>query len=157
MEAEFHWKHQEIVGVVCQGRLGLGHYSEKRWSRADARARRGLVVQRVREAAEEERQVKAIGLASQGQWTQWDQAQERPLSWKELWQIDQGRHADTPNPRTQHQSNTLMYQGDVLVSSQLINQPHLGWREALCLSRWLTVKTGLQNEEKKGPFDGQKL
>ncbi|KAF4111690.1 hypothetical protein G5714_008721 [Onychostoma macrolepis] len=91
MEAEFHWKHQEIVGVVCQGRLGLGHYSEKRWSRADARARRGLVVQRVREAAEEERQVKAIGLASQGRWTQWDQAQERPLSWKELWQIDQGR------------------------------------------------------------------
>ncbi len=91
MEAESHWKHQEIVGVVCQGRLGLGHYSEKRWSRADARARRGLVVQRVREAAEEERQVKAIGLASQGRWTQWDQAQERPLSWKELWQIDQGR------------------------------------------------------------------
>ncbi|KAL1250851.1 hypothetical protein QQF64_018647 [Cirrhinus molitorella] len=91
MEAESHWKHQEITGVVCQGRLGLGHYSEKRWSRADARARRGLVVQRVREAAEEEWQVKAIGLASQGRWTQWDQAQERPLSWKELWQIDQGR------------------------------------------------------------------
>ncbi len=91
MEAESHWKHQEIVGVVCQGRLGLGHYSEKRWSRADVKARRGLVVQRVREAAEEERQVKAIGLASQGRWTQWDQAQERPLSWKELWQTDQGR------------------------------------------------------------------
>lgn len=91
MEAESHWKHQEIVGVVCQGRLGLGHYSEKRWSRADARARRGLIVQRIREAAEEERQVKAIGLASQGRWTQWDQAQERPLSWKELWQTDQGK------------------------------------------------------------------
>jgi hypothetical protein len=91
MEAEFYWKHQEIVGVVCQGRLGLGHYSEKRWSRVDARARRDLVVQRVHETVEEERQVKAIGLASQGRWTQWDQAQERPLSWKELWQIDQGR------------------------------------------------------------------
>lgn len=90
-EAESHWKHQEIMGVVCKGRLGLGHYSEKRWSRADARARRGLVVQRVREAEEEERQVKAIGLASQGRWTQWDQAQERPLSWKELWQTDQGK------------------------------------------------------------------
>lgn len=54
------------MGVVCKGRLGLGHYSEKRWSRADARARRGLVVQRVRETEEEERQVKAIGLASPG-------------------------------------------------------------------------------------------
>lgn len=90
-EAESHWKHQEIVGVVCKGRLGLGHYSKARWSRATARARRTLVVQRVREAAEEDRQVKAIGLASQGRWTQWDQVEERPLSWKELWQFDQGK------------------------------------------------------------------
>ncbi len=91
MEAECHWKHLETMGVVCQGRLDLGHYSEKRWSRADARARRDLVVQRLHESAEEEEcQVKAIGLASQGRWMQWDQAQERPLSWKELWQIDQG-------------------------------------------------------------------
>ncbi len=87
MFAMGHKKHFR----VCQGRLGLGHYSEKRWSRADARTRRDLMVQRVCEAAEDERQVKAIGLASQGRWTQWDQAQERPLSWKELWQIDQGR------------------------------------------------------------------
>lgn len=91
MEAESHWKHQEIVGVVCQGRLGLGHYSGCRWSKADARARRGLVVKRVREAAEEDRQVKAIGLAAQGRWTQWEQAQERPLSWRELWRTDQGK------------------------------------------------------------------
>ncbi len=91
MKAECHWKHLETVGMVCQGRLDLGHYSEKRWSRADARARRDLVVQRLHESAEEEEcQVKAIGLASQGRWMQWDQAQERLLSWKELWQIDQG-------------------------------------------------------------------
>lgn len=57
---------------------------------------------------------------------------------------------------TYHQSHTLPYQRDVLIPSQLINQPHLGWREALCLSGWLTVKTGLRKEEKKGPFDGQK-
>lgn len=67
-EAESHWKHQEIMGVVCKGHLDLGHYSEKRWSRAGARTKRGLVVQRVQEAVEEERQVKAIGLASQGRW-----------------------------------------------------------------------------------------
>lgn len=57
---------------------------------------------------------------------------------------------------TYHQSHTLPYQRDVLIPSQLINQPHLGWREAPCLSGWLTVKTGLRKEEKKGPFDGQK-
>ena len=75
-EAESYWRHQEIMGVVCKGRLGLGHYSEKRWSRADARAKRGLMMQRVQEAVEEECQVKAIGLASQGKWMQWDEAQE---------------------------------------------------------------------------------
>lgn len=91
IEAETHWKHQEIVGVLCKGHLGLGHYSTKRWSKANARTRRAFVVQRVREAAEEDRQVKAIALASQGQWTQWDQVQERPLTWMELWQIDQGK------------------------------------------------------------------
>lgn len=74
MEAESNWKHQEIVGVVSQTRLILGHYSKKRWNKADDRARRGLVVQRVCEKAEEECQVKAIGLASQERWTQWDQA-----------------------------------------------------------------------------------
>ncbi|CAJ1082823.1 hypothetical protein G5714_008721 [Xyrichtys novacula] len=62
-EAEAHWRHREIVGVVCQGRLGLGNYDGKRWSKA--KAKRAPVVQRVREAAEEDRQVKAIGLASQ--------------------------------------------------------------------------------------------
>ena len=81
----------EAPGNHGRGRLGLGHYSEKRWGRADARAKRGLVVQRVQEAVEKECQVKAIGLASQGRWMQWDEAQERPLSWKELWQTDQGK------------------------------------------------------------------
>lgn len=41
---------------------------------ASMKAKLGLIVQRVCEAAEEERQVKAIKPASQGQWTQWDKA-----------------------------------------------------------------------------------
>lgn len=49
-----YWKHQEIIGVVCQGQLGLGNYKAKSWSKADAKGRRTLVVQRVREAAEED-------------------------------------------------------------------------------------------------------
>lgn len=76
MEAEAYWKHQEIVGVVCQGRLGLGHYNTKRWSNTNAKGERELVVQRVREAAEEDRHVKAVGLTHQGDWVKWDQAGE---------------------------------------------------------------------------------
>lgn len=64
MEAEAHWKHQETVGIVCQGCLWLGNYQAKRWGKAGIRDRRGLVVQRVREAAEDDQQMKAVGPAS---------------------------------------------------------------------------------------------
>ncbi len=51
----------------------------------DAKGRRTLVVQRVRDAEEEGRHIRAVGLASQGEWMQWDQALERSFSWKKLW------------------------------------------------------------------------
>ncbi len=86
-EAESYWKDQEIIGMVCQGRLGLGNFKTKSWSKA--KGRRTRVVQRVREATEEDRLLRAVGFASQGQWMPWDQALERSLSWKELWSTDQ--------------------------------------------------------------------
>lgn len=90
-EAEGHWRHQEIVGTVCRGRLGLGNYDTKSWAKGDARVRRELVVQRVRETAEEDRRVKAVGLGSQACWVQWEGALDRPMSWKDLWGTDQGK------------------------------------------------------------------
>lgn len=38
----------------------------------------------------EDQHVRAVGLASQGQWMQEDQALDCSLSWKELWSADQG-------------------------------------------------------------------
>lgn len=48
-------------------------------------------MQRARQAAEEDRRVKTVGLASQGQWMQWDEALDRSLSWNEMWSTDQGK------------------------------------------------------------------
>lgn len=86
---EVFWKYKDIIWVVCQGRLGLGNYNARRWSKASAKGKRGLMVQRVQVTAEEDRHVKAVGLACQGQWMQWDQALNRSLSWRELWGTDQ--------------------------------------------------------------------
>ncbi|KAL0151338.1 hypothetical protein M9458_053332 [Cirrhinus mrigala] len=36
-EAEVYWKNQEIIGVVCQGRLGLRNYKAASWNKADAK------------------------------------------------------------------------------------------------------------------------
>jgi len=69
----------------------LGHYNTKRRRKANTKGKRELVVQRVREAEEEHWCVKAVGLASQGQWMQWDQALKRSLSWTELWETEQGK------------------------------------------------------------------
>ncbi|XP_077352497.1 uncharacterized protein prkg2l isoform X1 [Festucalex cinctus] len=90
-EAEAYWRHQEIVGTVCRGRLGLGNYTVKNWSKTNTRDRRDLVVRRVREAAEEDRRVKAAWLGTQARWMQWEGALERPLSWKEIWGTDQNK------------------------------------------------------------------
>ena len=51
------------------------------------------MAQRVREAEEEGRRVKAIGLAIQGNWTKWEGALDTKLSWRELWTTDQGKLA----------------------------------------------------------------
>ncbi len=71
--------------------MGLGNYKAKSWSKADAKGRRTLVEQRIRDTAKEDRHISAEGLASHGQWMQWDQALERSLSWKERWSADQGK------------------------------------------------------------------
>lgn len=47
VKAEAYWKHQEIVGIVCQGRLDLGNDNTKQWSKANAEGRRELVVRTV--------------------------------------------------------------------------------------------------------------
>lgn len=79
LDAETYWTHQESTGVVCQGHLGIGNYNVKRWSKASAKGRRELVVQKVFEAAEEDHRGKVVGLASLGQWMQWYQALEPSL------------------------------------------------------------------------------
>ena len=84
-------KQQEMIGIVCKGRQGLGNYGSQLWSKADPKTKRNLVVQQVRRTEERERQVKAVGLASQGRWMAWEPALDRKLTWKELWAMDQGK------------------------------------------------------------------
>ena len=61
------------------------------WSETCPGEKRDLVVQRIRQEEEEDRRTKAIGFAGQGQWTNWNQALERPVPWKDLWVTDQGK------------------------------------------------------------------
>lgn len=90
-EAEERLQHQAIVGVVCRGRQGLGNYGPQSWTTTDPKTKRTLVVEEIRKKAEEDRVVKAVGMAKQGAWTKWESAIDMSLSWKEIWQTDQGK------------------------------------------------------------------
>ena len=84
-------KQQEMIGIVCRGRQGLGNYGSQQWSKADPKTKRDLVVLQVRRAEETTRQAKAVSLASQGRWMAWESTTQRRLTWTELWTMDQGK------------------------------------------------------------------
>ena len=54
-EAESRLRHEDIVGTVTRGRLGVGCISRTSWKAASVVDRRKLVQGKVRQAVEEER------------------------------------------------------------------------------------------------------
>ena len=59
-------KHKQVVGVVCKGRLGLGHYESTWWDKADDRTRRKMAVDGIRTVEEEQRNLRLSNMSGQG-------------------------------------------------------------------------------------------
>ena len=89
--AEEQLKHNEVVGIVCKGRQGLGNYGVNLWSKANNRMRRDMLIEQIRQATEKDRMVTLVGQAKQGRWTHWDAALDKPLTWNDIWSLDQGK------------------------------------------------------------------
>ena len=82
-------RHKDIVGQVQQGRGGFGLTArEPSWKKATTSEQRTLVVQEVRRQEEVLRSAKAVSLAKQGQWMQWEGVERRKISWRDLWQME---------------------------------------------------------------------
>jgi hypothetical protein len=86
LEAVERLQHSDIVGIVAEGRKGLGSYGRVSWSKADNETRRKMVQDEVRKSEEERRRVKAISQGSQGAWMNWDGVERRKTSWQQLMQ-----------------------------------------------------------------------
>ncbi|XP_078617582.1 uncharacterized protein LOC144885536 [Branchiostoma floridae x Branchiostoma japonicum] len=85
-------RHKDIVGAVQHGRQGLGWGGKTlRWDRANPRERKQLVVDEVKRMESEKRRVTAISQKQQGAWVNWEEAIERRLSWKDIWEIQSCR------------------------------------------------------------------
>jgi len=80
-------RHKDIVGVVAQGRLGLGAgpTATQRWKDAEPMLRRKMIQSEIRRQVEEQRRAQAVSQGVQGAWVKWEQALERKVTWKELW------------------------------------------------------------------------
>ena len=81
-------KHADVVGLVCKGRQGFGNQSDILRSKASKPQRRELIKKEIRKGEEEERQVKAVGMAKQGAWTRWEGVTELKISWEALWKVE---------------------------------------------------------------------
>ena len=47
-----------------------------------------MIAEELRQLEEEGRQAIAVGLVQQGAWTKWEEAEQRKVSWQELWKIE---------------------------------------------------------------------
>lgn len=49
------------------------------------------MVEEVRRQEEEERHAKAVSMAKQGRWTNWEGLEKKKLSWRDIWQMEGAR------------------------------------------------------------------
>ena len=75
-EAKSRLRQEEITGIPNKGREGLGLHHREYYSKATQREKRGLIVQKARQAEEERRLVKIAGLSKQGASFSWEVPQK---------------------------------------------------------------------------------
>lgn len=83
MEARL--RHGVLVGNVAVGRAGLGSFPNPRYDKAKGREKRQLVQDEVQTELDEDRLTKMVGMQQQGVWTRWENAEQRKITWAELW------------------------------------------------------------------------
>jgi hypothetical protein len=87
-QAESRLRHKDIVGTTAVGRQGLGFNSRTKWKTATGKERRKLVQEEVKQQCEEERHVRASGMAKQGSWLNWENIKPKKITWNELWRME---------------------------------------------------------------------
>ena len=78
---------EEIRGPIQVGRHGIGWSHSIRWTQANAAQRSALIIQERKRDIENARITKAVQQCQQGQWTTWDEALQRPISWNDIWSM----------------------------------------------------------------------
>ena len=86
-DAKESLKLKEILGHTQSNRRGLGFTKMEWWSRTKGKAKRDMVIKELRNEEDNKRIQKAVQQSQQGQWTNWENALQRSLSWNDLWHM----------------------------------------------------------------------
>ena len=86
--AEADLRTKEIIGAVNTGREGLGHNPQRWFSKQNAKGTRQMITEEARHLEEEKRQQTAACFVKQCTWTQWDEVEQRIISWQSLLKME---------------------------------------------------------------------
>ena len=80
-------KIKEAIGQTQTDRKGMGSSVTKWWSKIKRKERRDMVINEIRMNEDSRRVQKAVQQPQQGQWTNWDNALQRFLTWNDIWHM----------------------------------------------------------------------
>ena len=86
-EAKECLKIKEVIGQTQSDRKGLGSSTAKWWSKAEGKEKRDMVINEIRLNEDSRRIQKAVQQPQQAQWTNWDNALQKSLTWNEIWHM----------------------------------------------------------------------
>ena len=83
-EAKECLKIKDATQRTQTDRKGLGSSTTKWWSKAEGKEKRDMVINEIRLVEDSRRIQKAVQQPRQGQWTNWDNALQKSLTWNEI-------------------------------------------------------------------------
>ncbi|GFO30014.1 reverse transcriptase [Plakobranchus ocellatus] len=78
---------KEVIGQTQSDRRGLGSTTAKWWSNTEGKEKRDIIIDEIRNKEDSTRVQKAVQQPQQGQWTNWDTAIQRILTWNDIWHM----------------------------------------------------------------------
>ncbi|KAK3744418.1 hypothetical protein RRG08_000851 [Elysia crispata] len=86
-EAKECLKIKEVIGQTQIDSKELGSSTAKWWSKAEGKEKRDMVINEMRLNEDSRRVQKAVQQPQQGQWTNWDNALQKSVTWNEIWHM----------------------------------------------------------------------
>ena len=75
---------KEVIGFAQTGRQGLGVNEKKWWLQANGKDCCDMLIQEVRNEEDNKRLIKGVQQSQQGQWTSWEEALQRSITWNDI-------------------------------------------------------------------------